>query len=200
VYDARTLVDNGCHGLIIENFHDAPFFRESIAPELVASMTVAAHEVRRATSVPIGINVLRNSWQAAMAVASVVGGAFIRVNVLTDALVTDQGIIQGCAAELSRYRAALGSEVLIFADILCKHAAPIAARPIDVAWPATPARCLTGCVDKQFGSAARRALARPRRRLRHEPRSPGPGRRGRTRARTGPPGPARSSTASGRAG
>jgi membrane complex biogenesis BtpA family protein len=95
-------------------------------------MTVAAHEVRRAVSVPIGINVLRNSWQAAMAIASVIGGAFVRVNVLTDAMVTDQGLIQGCAAELSRYRAALGSEVLIFADILSKHAAPLAERPVEV--------------------------------------------------------------------
>jgi membrane complex biogenesis BtpA family protein len=130
--DARTLVDAGCDALIVENFHDAPFFRETTAPELVAAMTVAAHEVRRAVSVPIGINVLRNSWQAAMAIASVIGGAFVRVNVLTDAMVTDQGLIQGCAAELSRYRAALGSEVLIFADILSKHAAPLAERPVEV--------------------------------------------------------------------
>lgn len=132
VRDARTLIDAGCDGLIVENFHDAPFFRETIAPELVAAMTLAAHEVRRVAAVPIGINVLRNSWHAAMAVATVVGGEFVRVNVLTDAMVTDQGLIQGCAAELSRYRAALRSEVLIFADILCKHAAPIAARPIEV--------------------------------------------------------------------
>jgi uncharacterized protein len=130
--DARTLVEAGCNAVIVENFHDAPFFRETTAPEVVAAMTLAAHEVRRAVPVPIGINVLRNSWQAAMGIATVVGAAFIRINVLTDAMVTDQGLIQGCAAELSRYRAALGSEVLIFADILSKHAAPLAVRPVEV--------------------------------------------------------------------
>lgn len=130
--DARTLVGAGCNAVIVENFHDAPFFRETTAPEVVAAMTLAAYEVRRAVPVPIGINVLRNSWQAAMAIATVVGAAFIRINVLTDAMVSDQGLVQGCAAELSRYRAALGSNVLIFADILSKHAAPLAVRPVEV--------------------------------------------------------------------
>ena len=37
-------------------------------------------------------------------------------------MVTDQGIIEGRAHELMRYRRELGSDVKIFADVLVKHA------------------------------------------------------------------------------
>jgi len=40
-------------------------------------------------------------------------------------MVTDQGIIEGRAHELMRYRRELGSDVKIFADVLVKHAQPL---------------------------------------------------------------------------
>ena len=49
------------------------------------------------------------------------------------AYVTDQGIIQGCAAELARLRRSLGSEVLIFGDVHVKHAHPLFDVPIEYA-------------------------------------------------------------------
>src|SRR5262249_56101852 len=60
-----------------------------------------------------------------MAIAAATGAAFIRVNVHTGAMVTDQGIIEGRAAETLRRRAALAPNVLIFADHMVKHAAPL---------------------------------------------------------------------------
>jgi membrane complex biogenesis BtpA family protein len=59
------------------------------------------------------------------------GARFLRVNVLTGASVTDQGLVQGCAAELLRRRRLLAAEhVVILADVLVKHAAPLA--PLDL--------------------------------------------------------------------
>jgi membrane complex biogenesis BtpA family protein len=75
--------------------------------------------------VPFGVNVLRNDVHAALAIAAATGAAFVRVNVHTGAMLTDQGIIEGEAAETLRRRAALAPEVLIFADHFVKHAVPM---------------------------------------------------------------------------
>jgi membrane complex biogenesis BtpA family protein len=145
--DARTLEAGGVDSLIVENFHDIPFFAETTAPETVAAMTLIAYEVFQAVSIPVGINVLRNSWQAAMAIAYTIGGSFIRLNVLTDVLLTDQGLITGPAAQLARYRRFLGAErVKVFADIYCKHGVPLARRPLGVVAKDTVHRAMADAI------------------------------------------------------
>ena len=125
--DAGTLINNGIDGIIIENYGDAPFFPDQVEAHTVASMTIIAHEIRdRYPNTPIGINVLRNDAKSAMAIATVTQSSFIRINVHTGGMLTDQGILQGKAHETLRYRATLNSSVKIFADIEVKHAAPIA--------------------------------------------------------------------------
>lgn len=126
--DARALVAGGCDGLLFENFGDKPF-QKQVGPETVAAMTRVIAEVARTISIPYGVNVLRNDAHAALAVAAATGAAFIRINVHIGAMLTDQGLIEGEAASTLRRRAALGSEVLIFADHLVKHAVPAA--PVD---------------------------------------------------------------------
>jgi membrane complex biogenesis BtpA family protein len=48
-------------------------------------------------------------------------------------MATDQGIIEGDAYKLLRYRRELGSDVKIFADVLVKHAQPISVPQISAA-------------------------------------------------------------------
>ena len=48
---------------------------------------------------PVRRDVLRNDARAALAVAAATGAAFIRVNVHAGAVVADQGILEGEAAE-----------------------------------------------------------------------------------------------------
>ncbi|MCK6572930.1 BtpA/SgcQ family protein [Myxococcota bacterium] len=128
VADALVLAEAGFDALMVENFHDTPFFKTDLPPETVAALTRCALEVRRAVpALPLGINALRNDGVAALAIAVATGAAFIRVNVLTGAMVTDQGLVEGCAADLLRRRAALGSRVAVLADVLVKHAAPLGA-------------------------------------------------------------------------
>lgn len=130
--DAETLTKNGITAMIVENLGDYPYYPETTEPETVASMTRVALEVRKRYSVPLGINILRNSWKAAMAVAAMADCQFIRLNVLTDATVTDQGPIVGKAHLLARYRKMLDAQqVMIFADIYCKHGAPLVTRDLD---------------------------------------------------------------------
>lgn len=130
--DAETLVDGGVHGLLLENFGDAPFYPGQVPTHVVASMTTLAVQVRERFAVPLGINVLRNDGRSALAVAFAAGAQFIRVNVLCSARVTDQGLIQGIAHELLRERAMLDARnIRIFADVDVKHSAPLGLRPID---------------------------------------------------------------------
>jgi len=130
--DAKALTVGGTDGLIIENLGDAPYLKANVGPETISVMTVIAKEVMNAVDIPIGVNVLRNDAKAALAIAYSVGGKFIRVNVFTEAIVGDQGIIEACAPELIRYRQRLGAEdIKIFADVHVKHGALLTPRPIE---------------------------------------------------------------------
>ena len=124
VKDAEALVAAGFDGLMIENFGDIPFFAEHVPPITVSAMTAAVQAIGNAVQVPFGINVLRNDGEAALSIAAVTGAAYVRVNVFSGAMHTDQGLITGQAAELTRMRRALNVEVGIFADVFVKHAVP----------------------------------------------------------------------------
>ncbi|MBI3556155.1 MAG: phosphorybosylanthranilate isomerase [Deltaproteobacteria bacterium] len=102
VSEAKMLEAAGFEGIIVENFGDAPFYRSKVPPLTISAMSVIVASVRDVTKLPLGINVLRNDGRAALAIAAVAGAQFIRVNVLTGVAATDQGIIEGEAAELMR--------------------------------------------------------------------------------------------------
>jgi membrane complex biogenesis BtpA family protein len=124
--DATAWAEGGADAVLVENFGDAPFYPGAVPAETVAALTAAAREVRRAVNLPLGVNVLRNDAEAALAVAVAAEARFIRVNVLTHAYVTDQGLIEGRAHHLLRLRRRLGADTAIFADVLVKHAVPAA--------------------------------------------------------------------------
>jgi len=129
--DARALLAGGAAGMILENFGDVPFFRHRVEPATVAAMTTMALIARDAAGLPLGVNVLRNDAAAALSVALAGGGAFIRVNVHVGAALTDQGLIQGRAADTIRLRERLGAGIAVFADVGVKHAVALAPRPIE---------------------------------------------------------------------
>ncbi len=132
--DARHYEQAGFDALIVENFGDQPFPKTRSPPHVPALMTRIAHHVKETTRLPIGINVLRNDARSALAIACAVPAEFIRVNVLTGATVTDQGIIEGAAYELAQSRQRLGpraDNILVAADLHVKHGTPLAPRPIE---------------------------------------------------------------------
>ena len=123
--EAKTLEGGGAHGIIVENFGDAPFRIGRLEPETVSAMTLAVEKVRQATNLPVGINMLRNDAGSAMAVAAVTGAAFIRVNVHYGVMAADEGLVEGEAYRTLRQRQALGADVKILADVMVKHAVPV---------------------------------------------------------------------------
>ena len=151
VKDARAYDRGGADGLFIENFGDVPFTKGPVAPETIAAMTAAGCAIRQAVKLPIGFNVLRNDARAALALCAVCGGAFIRVNVHTGAMLTDQGLIQGNAYETLRYRQRVCPQARIFADVHVKHAVPLGNWTIEDAARDTVER---GLVDALIVSGA----------------------------------------------
>jgi membrane complex biogenesis BtpA family protein len=129
--DARALADGGADALLVENFGDVPFSPGRVDAACVAAMAAVATEIRRAVSLPLGINALRSDALSALAVAIAVGARFIRVNVHTGAVVTDQGILTSSAHDTLRYRRLLGAQIALLADVQTKHAAPLASVPIE---------------------------------------------------------------------
>jgi len=135
--DLLALKKGGAHAVIIENFGDAPFAADSAGPAGVACLTSLACEARELFPGPLGINLLRNDGVGAMAVAAASGADFIRVNVLVGARLADQGILNGIAEKLLRFRKRIGAgHIRIFADVDVKHSAPMA--------PPTPLRTRPG--------------------------------------------------------
>lgn len=133
IKEAKMLAQAGFDGLILENFQDAPFYKNRVPAETVAAMSVVAGAVREVFSGAIGINVLRNDAFSALAIASAAGCEFIRVNVISGVAATDQGMIEGEGAELLRKRHALHSEVGILADVHVKHARNLSSESIELA-------------------------------------------------------------------
>jgi uncharacterized protein len=123
--EATALASGGVNGIIVENFFDAPFSKDNVDPAVVSAMSLVVQRLMHLVPLPIGINVLRNDARSAMAIATCVQAHFIRVNVLTGVMATDQGLIEGQAHQLLRYRRELGSDVKILADVLVKHARPL---------------------------------------------------------------------------
>ena len=133
VNDARVYERGGADALFIENFGDVPFFKTNIGAETVAAMAAAGRAIQAAVKLPIGFNVLRNDARAALALCAACSGSFIRINVHTGAMLTDQGIVEGEACETLRYRERICPDVQIFADVHVKHAAPLGDWPIEIA-------------------------------------------------------------------
>lgn len=125
--ESLALASGGIDSIIIENFFDAPFAKERVDVSTACALTLAVQRVRAVTKLPIGVNVLRNDALTALAIATVCGAEYIRVNVLSGAMVTDQGIIESDARNILLYRKQLlqDKNIKIFADVMVKHAYPL---------------------------------------------------------------------------
>jgi uncharacterized protein len=124
VGEARQYEAAGFSGLAIENMHDRPYLKGTAPPEVVAAMAVVAREVKRASALPLGVQVLAGANREALAVAHAAGAAFVRAEGFVFAHVADEGVIESSAGALLRYRRAIGAlDVKVFVDVKKKHAA-----------------------------------------------------------------------------
>jgi len=112
--------------LMVQNLGDLPVAQHAAAVQ-VAWMTRIAHEIRAATRVPLGLNLLENDVEAMFAIASAVAIDFVRIKVFVGAMVTPSGVEPGRAFEAIRARTTWqASDVAIFADVHDRTGVPIA--------------------------------------------------------------------------
>src|SRR3970282_839750 len=78
--DARALEAGGLHAPLVENHGDAPFTAGRVDAATAAAMTAVISEIRRNVRLPLGVNVLKNDSQSALAIAAATSACFIRVN------------------------------------------------------------------------------------------------------------------------
>ncbi len=123
--DLDALVNGGVDGVIVENFNDVPFFKDSIPSETLAAFVSVAVKIKE--NLPhhllFGVNVLRNDALSALLIAYAVSADFIRINVPVGAVITPSGIIEGKIAEVARKRKLLNAEhIAFYEDVMVKHA------------------------------------------------------------------------------
>ncbi len=135
INDVNALIEGGAHGILFENYFDAPFTKIKVGALTVSAMTKVISKCTENLSLPFGVNVLRNDWEAALAVTAATGGSFIRVNILSGIYATDQGIIEGEAYHCLRLRKAIekdiGRKILILGDVHTKHSNPLLFQTIE---------------------------------------------------------------------
>lgn len=120
VREARVLEELGYTGVIIENFGDKPYPKRTRDLLTLSVISIVVREVVKSVSIPVGINILRNSGLEAYSIAVAAGAKFIRVNVLVETVVTDSGIIEAEAPRLRAIRSNYPG-IKIYADIFVKH-------------------------------------------------------------------------------
>ena len=144
VDEARVYRDTGFHGVLIENTHDRPYLKSHVGPEIAAAMAVIGAEVRRATALPLGVQILAGANSSAVAAALACGASFVRVEGFVFAHVADEGLIEASAGALLRYRRAIGADhVRVFADVKKKHSAHTLTADVDIVETANAAEFFT---------------------------------------------------------
>jgi membrane complex biogenesis BtpA family protein len=133
--DTQILYDAGIHNMVLENLGDAPYYKYNEKHHITSFMTKIGFEIiQKFPEVSLGVNVLRNDAYSSLAIAKALESncKFIRINVLTGAYVTDQGIIEGESASINDYRRKIqATDVQIWSDVRVKHASPIVNRPLE---------------------------------------------------------------------
>jgi len=112
VRNAKRLEEAGVDAIIVENYYDAPYKPRADLRRAIA-VAVAARDVVREVSVPVGVNLLRNACRKAALVAKYAGGRFIRCNAYTDIVLTESGVLTPEAPYLR--------DVKVLADVHVKH-------------------------------------------------------------------------------
>ncbi|MDQ7821440.1 MAG: BtpA/SgcQ family protein [Candidatus Eremiobacteraeota bacterium] len=139
--EASIYRESGIDMLALENMHDVPYLKGGVGPEIVAAMAVIAYEVRKSTGLPCGIQILAAANREALACAMAAELDFIRAEGFVFAHVADEGIIDGCAGDLLRYRRQIGaSKVLVLTDIKKKHSSHALTSDVDIAETARAAQ------------------------------------------------------------
>lgn len=119
--------------LVIENMHDVPYLKNNVGHEISTIMSIVAHEVKKLSNLPCGIQVLSSANKTAMAIAKNASLDFIRAEGFVFGHLADEGYIDANAGELLRFRKTINAEhIAVFTDIKKKHSSHAISTDIDI--------------------------------------------------------------------
>jgi len=134
VDEARKYESAGFNAVIVENYGDKPYGVDASLGEAM-SLSIVARAVRESVSIPVGVNMLRNSGYEAVYAAVLSRSSFIRVNNLCEVRVSPEGILYPAAhgiaralMELNAYSLVESGDLMILVDVGVKHSYPIHCR------------------------------------------------------------------------
>ena len=131
--EAAKYKNAGIDSIVIENMHDIPYLKRNVGPEITTLMSIIGYEVKNATDLPCGIQILAGANKEAVAAAHSAGLGFVRAEGFVFGHVADEGIIESDAGELLRYRKQIGADdILIFTDVKKKHSSHSITSDVDV--------------------------------------------------------------------
>ena len=124
--EAEMLAGNGVDALMVQNLGDIPVAHR-VDQVQVAWMTRITSEVRAASAIPVGLNLLENDAEAMIAVASATSADFVRIKVYVGAMMTPFGIETAQAHIAIKARTSWdATDIAIFADVHDRTGNPIA--------------------------------------------------------------------------
>ena len=129
VQDARALAGAGFRAGIIQNTHDLPSTAKA-PPETTAFLAAVGWAIRRAVDLPLGVNVLKNDAESALAVAAAVGAEFVRLKVFVGAVLGAEGLLEPAAPVALRMRQRLGTSTELWADLFDRTSMPLVSQPL----------------------------------------------------------------------
>jgi uncharacterized protein len=131
--DGRLLEEGQVDAILIQNTGDLPATGDG-GPETIAHMAAIGTLLRRELKIPLGVNILANGTESALAVAQAVGAAFVRIKVYVGAVVGIGGVIQGAAQRAQDFIRRIGAtEIEIAADVYDRTSRPLVELPIEEA-------------------------------------------------------------------
>ena len=131
--DGRLLAEEGVDAILIQNTGDLPATGDG-GPETVAHMSMLGTLLRQAIQTPLGVNILANGAESALAVAHAIGADFVRIKVYVGAVIGIGGVIQGAAQRAQDFLRRIGpARIEIAADVYDRTSRPVVELPIEEA-------------------------------------------------------------------
>ncbi|MCK9482565.1 MAG: BtpA/SgcQ family protein [Bacteroidia bacterium] len=123
IEEAKILEDAGVDGIQVENIWDYPYAKTGKIPlETVASLAVAAHEVRSNVKIPIGVNAHMNGGVEALVSAIASQAQWIRVFEWCNSYISQVGFVDAVGSEVATKRSHLGAhQIISMCDVNVKH-------------------------------------------------------------------------------
>jgi len=120
IADIKALGKAGFNGVLLENYNDDPEY-ETVTPMQAASMAMIAWEVSKICTIPFGVQLLLNDWEASLAICRLTKASFTRLDVFVDNVTGKWGDIYPETDKIMAYKKLVCPDLLLFTDVQVKH-------------------------------------------------------------------------------